>query len=385
MKLIKIFDLEEVSPLFNVPSCVLIAVKGGRTQYPVFARKLAGKLPEKNVKLNEAIKHLTAEDYMYEPPAILVKYSEYHDKVRAGASIIPRSLWFIEFDVHPALGIDVSKPLVKSSDELLKMAKPPWNVKIEGNVEADFIYATLLSKDVVPFGYVKLRPVVLPIRPLSSSYELFDVDALRNRGYVYMADWLEKAQEIWRERATSRSLDNYPRIISWLNYMGKLTGQNPSKRYVVLYNASGTNIASCVIDKDLLPAFTILKTAIRPKGFIVESELFFYETNDEMEAHYLAAILNSNVVNKAIKPLQPRGLFGERHIQRRPFMLPIPKFNENEHLHVKLAELSKKCHVKVASIKFSKKSTAGLRKEVREFIEEEIIEIDKLVSQLLGL
>jgi len=138
-----------------------------------------------------------------------------------------------------------------------------------------------------------------------------------------------------------------------------------------------------VIDKDLLPAFTILKTEIRPKGFIVESELFFYETNDEMEAHYLTAILNSNVVNKAIKPLQPRGLFGERHIQRRPFMLPIPKFNENEHLHVKLAELSKKCHAKVASMKFTKKGTAGLRKEAREAVKKEIAEIDEIVKEII--
>jgi hypothetical protein len=167
--------------------------------------------------------------------------------------------------------------------------------------------------------------------------------------------------------------------------MGKLTGQNPSKRYVVLYNKSGKNVVSCVIDRDSLPAFTILKTEIRPRGFIVDHELFFYETNDEMEAHYLAAILNSNVVNEAIKPLQPRGLFGERHIHRRPFMLPIPKFNRNEHLHIKLAELSKRCHAKVTSIKFTKRTTATLRKEARKFIEKEIAEIDKLVSQLLGL
>jgi len=388
MELAKVFDLEGVSPLFKVPSCALIAVKGGRTQYPVSARKLTGELPEKNVKLDEALKYLKAEDYMYEPPTISAnKYSEYYDKVRDGATIYPRSLWFVEFMVHPTLGIDVSKPLVKSSGEQLKIAKAPWNVEIEGNVEADFIYATLLSKDLVPFGYVKLRPVVLPIRPLSSSYELLDVDALRNRGYVNMANWLEKAQEIWRERATRRSLDNYPRVISWLNYMSKLTDQNPSKRYVVLYSASGKNVVSCVIDKDSLPAFTILKTEIRPKGFIADCKTFFYETNDEMEAHYLAAILNSNVVNKTIKPLQTRGLFGERDICKRPFMLPIPKFDENNPLHVKLAELSKKCHVKVASIKFTKKSTAGLRKEVRKSIEieKEIIEIDKLVSQLLGL
>jgi len=385
MRLIKIFDLEGVLPLFNVPSCVLIAVKGARTQYPVPARKLLGKLPEKNVKLNEAIKHLAAEDYMYEPPAISARYSYYYDKVRDGATMYPRSLWFVKFVVHPTLGIDISKPLVKSSDELLKTAKDPWKVEIEGNVEADFIYATLLGEDVVPFGYVKLRPVVLPIRPLSSSYELLDVDASRNKGYVGMADWLEKVQEIWRERATRRALDDHPRVISWLNYMGKLTNQNPSKRYVVLYNAGGKNLVSCVIDRDSLPAFTILKTVIRPKGFIVDCKFFFYETNNEMEAHYLAAVLNSNVVNEAIKPLQTRGLFGERDIHRRPFMLPIPKFNENDPIHIKLAELSKRCHAKVASIKFTKGTTASLRKEARKFIEKEIAEIDRLVSQLLRL
>ena len=385
MKLVKVFDLEGVSPLFKAPSCALIAVKGGRTQYPISARKLTGELPEKNVKLDEALKYLKAEDYMYEPPTISAKCSEYYDEVKTGASMYPRSLWFVEFMAHSTLGIDVSKPLVKSSSEQLKVAKAPWKVEIEGNVEADFIYATLLSKDLVPFGYVKLRPVVLPIRPLSSGYELLDVDTLRSGGYVNMANWLEKAQRIWEERRTGRAEERFPRVLDRLDYDSLLTAQDPSKRYIVLYNVSGKNVASCVIDKNSLPAFTILKTEIRPRGFIVDYESFFYETNNEMEAHYLAAILNSNVINEAIKPLQPRGLYGERHICRRPFMLPIPRFNENNPLHVKLAELSKKCHAKVASIKFTKKSTAGLRREARRSIEKEIAEIDRLVSQLLGL
>jgi hypothetical protein len=29
----------------------------------------------------------------------------------------------------------------------------------------------------------------------------------------------------------------------------------------------------------------------------------YYETNDEMEAHYLCAALNSDVINEAIKPI----------------------------------------------------------------------------------
>jgi len=386
MKLLKIFDLEEVSPLFKVPSCVLIAVKDGETNYPVLARKYVGKLPEKNIKLIEAVKYLTASDYMYEPPAISVRYSFYHDKVKQGATIVPRSFWFIDFDIHPTLGIDINRPLVKTADDALKEAKTPWrDIELRGNIEADFIYATLLGGDLIPFGYYKLRPVILPIEPKSTGYTLLDVDDLRNRGFIFMAEWLENCQRLWEENATKRSLEDYPRIISWLDYMGKLSSQNPNKRYIVLYNTSGTNLVSCVVDKKSLPAFQVLKAKLAPRGFVAESKTYFFETDDEMEAHYLCAYLNSNVVNDMIKPLQPRGLFGERDIHRRPFMLPIPKFNENYQLHIRLAELSKICHAKVASLKFTKKSTAGLRKEAREAVKKEIAEIDEIVSQLLGL
>ncbi|MEM3986465.1 MAG: N-6 DNA methylase [Candidatus Methanomethylicia archaeon] len=385
MKLFKIFDLENVSPLFNVPSCVLIAVKGSETKYPVLARKYAGNLPEKNIKLIEAVKYLTANDYMYEPPVIPIKYSIYYDKVKAGASLIPRSLWFIEFDIHPILGIDLNKPLVKTAEDALEEAKDQWKgIELKGNIEADFIYATLLSKDLVPFGYYKLRPVVLPLELSLTGYRLLDVDVLRNRGFILMAEWLEKAQRLWEERGTERALNDYPRVISWINYMGKLTNQNPAKRYIVLYNASGTNIASCVIDKHSLPPFQVLRAKIIPKGFIAYSKTFFFETSSKEEAHFICSVLNSNIVNDAIKPLQPRGLFGEREVQRRPFMFPIPKFNEDDRLHIRLAELSKICHAKVASLRFTKKSTAGLRKEAREAVKKEIAEIDEIVSQLLG-
>ncbi|MEM2290856.1 MAG: N-6 DNA methylase [Candidatus Korarchaeum sp.] len=387
MKLLKIIDLEDVSPLFNVPSCVLIAVKDGETKYPVPAEKYAGKLPKKNVKLEE-IEHLAVSGYMYEPPAIPVRYSFYHNKVKAGATIIPRAFWFIDFDVHPKLGINIHKPRVRTAGDV--PVKDPWGVKLEGNIEADFIYATLLGGDIVPFGYHKLRPVILPIEPTSNGYRLLDVDDLRNKGFTYTADWLNKAQGFWSRNATKRSLKGHPRIILRLNYMGNLSSQDPNKRYIVLYNASGTNLVSCVIDKKCLPTFRVpvdkqpdsRVVELAPRGFIAETKTYFYETDDEMEAHYLCAILNSNVVNGKIKPLQPRGLFGERDIHRRPFMLPIPKFNGNEESHIKLAELSKACHAKVASLKFTRKGTAGLRKEARKAVEEEIDEIDELVSRL---
>jgi hypothetical protein len=65
-------------------------------------------------------------------------------------------------------------------------------------------------------------------------------------------------------------------------------------------------------------------------------------------------------------------------------MLPIPKFNFGD-LQVRLSELSKQCHFKVASIRFSKKSAAGARSEARGIITQEIKQINELVSELLGL
>lgn len=386
MKLLQIFDLEDVFPLFNVPSCVLIALKGDKTSYPVPAKRFSGKLPEKNLKLNEAINYLRPEDYRYKPPIVQSQRSWYYDKMREGATLVPRCMWFVDFTVHEVLGINILKPLVKTLDEAIEKAKAAWKgISLEGNVEAEFIYATLLSKDIVSFGYVNLRPVVLPLEPIKTSYKLLDVDGLRRRGFTHMAKWLEKAQKFWEKNATERSLKDYPRIISWLDYMGKLNSQNPSKRYIVLYNASGTNIASCVIDKQSLSDFQVLEARIKPKSFIIESEAFFFETDNELEAYYLVAVLNSSIINDAIKPLQPRGLWGERHIQRRPLMFPIPRFNKSNQLHIRLAELSRQCYVKIASLKFTKKGTAGLRKEAREAIKEELKEIDNIVSQLLRL
>jgi methylase of polypeptide subunit release factors len=385
-KLLKIFDLEDVSPLFNVPSCALIAIKGEANSYPVLARRYSGRLDEKNMHLSDAIKKLMVSEYMYIPPPTPKRYSWYHDRVKEGATLVPRSLWFIDFEIHETLGIDISRPLVKTSEDILSGAKEPWRgIEMRGNVESEFIYVTLLGGDIVPFGFTRMRPVVLPIEPTSTGYELLDVNALRNRGFTHMADWLEEAQRLWEEKATSRALRDYPRVISWIDYMGKLTSQNPNKRFIVLYNASGANIVSCVVDRQSLPEFQILQATLRPRGYVVDSKSFYYETNDENEAHFICSILNSNVLNEAIKPLQPRGLFGEREIQRRPFMFPIPKFNEKDPRHLELARISKQCHDMLKSKRFTRKSAAGVRSEARKIVAKEIERIDKLVSEVLGL
>lgn len=66
-------------------------------------------------------------------------------------------------------------------------------------------------------------------------------------------------------------------------------------------------------------------------------------------------------------------------------MFPTPKFDSNNPVYLRLAELSKICHEKVVKVKFTKKSVVGLRKEAREAVKDELKEIDELVSKLLGM
>ncbi|MFZ2071435.1 MAG: hypothetical protein WAV32_07570 [Halobacteriota archaeon] len=106
-------------------------------------------------------------------------------------------------------------------------------------------------------------------------------------GEYYTPEWLEKAEEIWHKRRTKKSEKRFPSLLDRLNYNKLLTIQDPSRRYVVLYNATGTNLVSCVIDKSALPSFMANGKEVKPKGFIVDVKTWFFETESEMEADYL--------------------------------------------------------------------------------------------------
>lgn len=158
--------------------------------------------------------------------------------------------------------------------------------------------------------------------------------------------------------------------------------QHPSGYYNVLSGTSGTHIASCVID-------TIAKEleveGLPTYGFFSDEKTFFYQTKELKEAYYLCAVLNSSYIDEAIKPYQTKGAWGERDITRLPFeVLPIPKFDAEDKRHLRLAELSQGCHSKVAQLSLEGKSIGFLRNKVRQYLGQELGEIDKLVISILS-
>lgn len=403
VKLRHVLDLEDVSPLFNVPSCVLAATKGESTAWPVPCQRFAGRLDGRNLPLKEAAPRLTRTGQRLQrvegkllPEALArtlrlsLGRSPYADQFNNGATIYPRVFWFVR-RVEQPLGFAAEAPLVETDEEAVRQAKAPWHaIRLRGPVEARFIYATLPSGGLVPFGYTRLSPVVLPVLPEGTRYRVLDVNDALHLGFPHLAGWLREAQRHWEAHAARDTEGNLKesRLVRWLDYRRKLTTQRPDVRYKVLYNKSGTNLVACVVDIRSLPELSGVGGGLDLTGFAADHECYVYEAKEEAEAHYLAAVLNSPAVDTLLKPLQTRGLWGERDIHKRVWQVRIPRFDASDPTHQRLAELGETCHARVAQVATQigqrYRSPARRRAAVRAVLKAELAEIDSLVRRTLA-
>jgi hypothetical protein len=288
---------------------------------------------------------------------------------------VPRSLWFVQ-PVASTYGTNQAKPALETHPEAQRTAKKPWqNIHLKGEVEAQYLYASILGRQLLPFGHTDLSLVVLPIEDKPTGLSMVNKEMALGKGHSGLHEWLNKVDKLWTEGRKERSPKD---VYSRLDYQHLLTCQHPNGYHTVLYNTAGTNLASCVIS----PALS--KTELSVSGFAADADTYHYQTKDGMEAHYLCALLNAPCVDEIIKPHQTRGQWGARHIHRRPFeVVPIPKFDPKDERHQKLAELSKVCHQKVAKLALKGKSIGFLRNKVREHLKKELAEIDELVKAVL--
>jgi len=346
----EVWDLEEVEPLFNVPACVVLA-SGGEAPlrpYPLPCLVFRGMLPRRNANLDEAEVLEVAEEKLFlnrrgertfwatTEGAVLPGASPYRDHFGQGATLVPRSCWFVKVKASP-LGFGPSLPALETAERAKKYAKGAYKgLVMKGNVESRFLYATILSTDLLPFGHLKPRLVVLPIEPVGTNYALLTAEEVRKKGYLHLARWLEAAQTEWEERRGEKAerMD----VLEWLNYRRKLTAQNPQARYRVLYPTSATYICACVVENRPVE-FEIGGQRLRTKGIVASDVTYHLETDNEAEVHYLAAMLNAPIIDQKLKPMQARGQWGPRHIHKKVLELPIPQFDPQDAIHQRLAEL----------------------------------------------
>jgi hypothetical protein len=403
----EVWDLEDVEPLFNVPSCVLFGRKeqrpgpgegGSPEPVAIPGEVLSGTLERKNAALEEAEESLAVEEETFYLSQIGERSfwsstasvqaeaaSRYKDLFKNGATIYPRAFWFVQIKSSP-LGLDPTLPPLESGERAQRYAKGRWKgLVLKGNVESRFLYATLLSTDLLPFGHLDYRPVVLPIEPAGETYGLVTASEARGKGYIHLAQWLETAQAEWEERRGSKA--DRMDVLEYLNYQGKLTAQNPQAKYRVLYAASATYLCACLFEDEAI-SFEVGQQEVGAAGFAVDHKSYQFETDNVLEAHYLVATLNAPTVDELVKPMQSRGQYGARDIHKKVLELPIPRFDPSQNVHKELATLGRECAQRVSDWiggggPGDVRSISKLRSMVRDLLEEELAEIDELVKPLL--
>lgn len=373
------WDLERVEPnsFFPVPSCV------------VFARRVENQSQAQRLP-RQASRWRGSEGGPFDRESIALHdtvgghASPYAERARTGASLFPRALFFVT--TSETKGLVQAANTLTVSPRRSKQEKVPWK-ELElpelkdQSIEAEHVFDTHLGETVAP--YLLLDPVEIVLPLSKASAELVKQDP----GW-YGVDPLSlenRMRRRWRtinEIHTRNKGKNTDRtLIDQIDYFAQLSTQRHQLSDIrVVYPQSGRPTAAIVTDPSA----------------VIDYTLFWIPCRTWDEALYLAAIINSRVLEQMLEPLMPKGQFGARHVQKHLWRLPIPEYDESDPLHVELAEAGEAAAIGAKALwdgvrveregKGQSTSVTVARREIRKWLSEsaEGRRVEGLVGRLLG-
>jgi SAM-dependent methyltransferase len=390
MRLSGYWDMKNVAPLFNVPTCVLFAQEStetGSADDTLPVKEWSGKLDQRDCPWSVAKKQLSYEEatgrviYLAKRSAFSTSVgtakpgisSGYAKDFSQGATIVPRCLYFVRSNL--TFPVDPERLYWAETDpEQLALAKKPYDdVHLSGQVEGRFFYYAVLGRHVLPFALLSPSTTVMPLAANGPKGEVWEAAILKREGYREFARWMEEAEQVWTKKRDKKAenLSLYER----LDYQGNLTSQRLGDEHIVFYNAAGTNVSAVSLQRSdfALPV-------------IAEHKIYWGTVASADEADYLTSILNSSLSNEAIKPFQSMGLMGERDIEKKLLDLPIPRFKPEDSRHAALAQLGRQARERIRILLSHEGSPSSLARQrgwVREQLKNELAEIDQIVKKML--
>ena len=423
-KLTEVWDLKGVSPLFNVPACVLMATashaEGFQSQRQralpkngLVGRVLRGKLPRPHMHWEDAKEFIQQDNtrwYFQElgdaeskkKRSALVETklqggsggNAYAPRFRQGATIVPRAFYFVQPQgASLARLTDLADRVVNLRTHPLAVegAKKPWNeISLTGAMQGKYLFRTALARNVLPFALVNPPLVAMPLvkeddvdadgrmLPGKMHWRLLNAAELTSRGDIEAARWFGQGERLWSERRSDSAKKQNSSMTDWLDWQRKLTTQPVDAKWAVMYTASASDASACVLDV----------SSFAPR-FMVDYTMYVCFTRTEIESRFVEAFLNSKYANLRIKEFQARGLFGPRHVSKKILDIPWPNFSPNLPFHRRLVALGQSAAKAVQVILGSKQDleldprTLGrLRTSIRKEIAGIMSEIDTLVEAI---
>lgn len=369
LKVIKTHDLVSVKPFEGAANktAAIIIKKGENTEYPlpymVWRRKSGiGKIPTDKL-YDEAIILLEKESLLAKPIGSPLGSWQTFKKGKSDIWAIEGKNYYqawrgTESDPYGVHLIQVKSVLSDNSliiGNLASLGKKKIQ-RVEERIEKEFIYPAVRGSDI---GRWVINPQI---------YILFPVDALRKipipekemkekypRTYNYLVKF--KAEFENRKSKAAQLIARRTVFYAMLGY-----GPYTVAKYKVLWKRMSNDIIAAVA--------SYFKTPFGYRILIPLGTTSFFSTNDESEAHYLCAIVNSKLVRSFIKSYSSAGRgFGTPSVMKH---IGIQKFDHQNPIHKELSDISKKCH---------QLKNEGKNKELKDLEER----IDELIKHLFKI
>ncbi len=326
MRVNSVWDLENVSPLFGRPACVIFGQYDKK--HPGFPKRLPcieisgnpDKPPLTKKKVTLPLSILGNKSSYERPKSRLSEKRYYWPLFYQGADLMPRRAVMV--DIVGQKNAAILSVQTSSIEKANRNNKSPWDkLDLKGTIERRFVFTTFKSDIVLPFIVGAPSFIVLPIEESPSyTYELLDQRTIVARGYDNAAKWFEHVDKELKKAGKKQ-------LKSWLTRRNKLVDQSSKPHAnMVLYGAGGKNICAAVTN-----------VAALEFPFVNDQTLYSWDTSSLEEAWYVCAMLNSEPINDAIKNYQPSGDFDEQHIHKLPLSF-IPTFNSGNQKHLEIVK-----------------------------------------------
>lgn len=160
-------------------------------------------------------------------------------------------------------------------------------------------------------------------------------------------------------------------LIDRLNFRHGLSGQFPVPKLRVVYAASGNYLAAAVVTD---------------RRAVIEHKLYWGRADSLPEARFLTAILNSDALTLAVRPLQSRGEHNPRDFDKHIWKLPIPRFDSKDSSHRWLASLAEHAEQVAIGVNLPKMRFEARRRRIRQALVNDGVasDIDAIVEALLA-
>lgn len=254
-----------------------------------------------------------------------------------GADIMPRTVWLHDVSLSPGPGTTT----VAMVNPINSAAHPLWFLvagakKCKGfsarrcTISSDWAFKLLTSLLLLPFHINPAVSAILPFKPRKPGdrkiQPITAATMTRDRTAKVHFNRVFSALSVAGSGPTAGwgGTVDLDVAVRKLNERGKVMNQafSPGDT-LVLYGAGGA--IPC--------AAKYYVSSSEADILIIDQELYWCVINDPDEADFIVGLINSSAMDEAIRPFQPQGINGRRHVHELPMQL-LPAWNPANPKHL---------------------------------------------------